>query len=128
METETKIDEVTIKAEQIEKENWLADELEVTKQNSTFDGEKKPALKLEENKITNMTIDFSKPFDKWEDHENQTVKKIIPVHVGAVDLVWWLNVKNPIYSQIIEKGSKGQTDFKVLQTGDKKTTKYALVE
>jgi len=110
-----------------ENKNWLIKELEEVKETS-FDVERKPALKLEENKICNMIIDFSQPFEKWNDNENKSVKKIIPVHVGGVDLVWWLNVKNPIYHQIIELGAKGQTEFKVLQTGSQKNTKYTLVE
>lgn len=107
--------------------NWLAKELEQVKKTS-FDGERKPALKLEENKITTMTIDFTNPFEKWVDTENDSVKKIIPVKVGAVEVVWWLNVKNPIYHKIIELGAKGQTVFKILQTGSQKNTKYTLVE
>ena len=107
--------------------NWLDEELKIVKETS-FDGERKPALQLEENKTITITIDFSKPFEKWFDTENDAVKKIIPVRVGEVDLIWWLNVKNPIYHKIIELGSKGQTVFKVLQTGNKKTTKYILVE
>ena len=110
-----------------EQKNWLEEELERVKETS-FDGERKPALQLEENKTITMTIDFSNPFEKWVDNENDAVKKIIPVKVGEVELVWWLNVKNPIYHKIIEKGSSGQTVFKVLQTGNKKTTKYILVE
>jgi len=108
-------------------ENWLAKELENVKETS-FDGERKPALKLEENKIASLTIDFSAPFESWKDTENDSVKKIIPVRVGEADLVWWLNVKNPIYHKVIELGSKGQTQFKVLQTGNQKNTKYTLVE
>lgn len=110
-----------------EQKNWLTEELEQVKETS-FDGERKPALKLEENKIVEMTIDFSQPFEKWTDTENGSLKKIIPVCVGEVDLVWWLNVKNPIYHQVIEKGAVGQTVFKVLQTGSQKNTKYTLVE
>jgi len=108
--------------------SWIKEELEELEENSPFDGERKPALQLEENKPVKMKIDFSEPFKKWVDTENNTVKKIVPVHVGAVDLVWWLNVKNPIYKQIMEKGADGQTEFTVLQTGNKKTTKYILVE
>ena len=59
---------------------------------------------------------------------NNSIKKILPVRVGEVDLIWWLNVKNPIYQQIIEKGVSGQREFKVMQTGNKKTTKYLLVQ
>lgn len=110
-----------------EQKNWLNEELEEVKENS-FDGERKPALQLEENKTITMTIDFSKPFERWVDSENNAVKKIIPVKVGEVELVWWLNVKNPAYGKIIEAGTKGQTVFKILQTGNKKTTKYIIVE
>jgi len=113
--------------EEQKNENWLNKELEDVKQNS-FDGERKPALKLEENKIVEMTIDFSNPFEKWVDPENGAVKKIVPVKVGEAEVIWWLNVKNPIYGKIIELGSKGQTQFKVLQTGSQKNTKYTLVE
>ena len=109
--------------------NWLQEEAETLKE-SAFDGERKPALKLEENKIVTMTIDFSEPFQKWEATEDGkvTIKKIIPVKVGEVELVWWLNVKNPIYGEIIKKGAEGQTVFKVMQTGNTKNTKYNLVE
>jgi len=121
------MEEQTTKTNTEEQKNWLAEELESVKETS-YDGDRKPALKLEENKIIEMTIDFSKPFEKWKDTENDSVKKIIPVRVGEVELVWWLNIKNPIYHKIIEFGSTGQTVFKVLQTGNKQTTKYTLVE
>ena len=107
--------------------NWLKEEAETLKENA-FDGERKPALKLEENKIVTIIIDFSEPFQKWTDSESNTVKKIVPVKVGEVELVWWINVKNPIYGEIIKKGAEGQTTFKVMQTGNGKSTKYNLVE
>jgi hypothetical protein len=114
---------------QTQNTNWLQEEAETLKENA-FDGERKPSLKLEENKIVEMTIDFSSPFQKWEDREESkvTIKKIIPVKVGEVELVWWLNIKNPIYGEIIKLGAEGQTVFKVIQTGNAKTTKYNLVE
>ena len=107
--------------------NWLQDEAMKVKETS-FDGERKPALKLIENKITEVKVDFANPFEKWEDQENGTIKKIIPVAVNGEELVWWLNVRNPIYHQIIEKGAAGQESFKVLQTGTQKNTKYTLVD
>ena len=109
--------------------NWLKQEAETIKENA-FDGERKPALKLEENKIVTIIIDFSEPFQKWETVEDgkKTVKKIIPLKVGEVELVWWLNTKNPIYAEIIKLGSEGQTEFKIMQTGNLKTTKYNLVK
>ena len=123
---ETEIEKTKTEAT-LEESNWLKSELEEVSKTS-FDGEQKPALKLEENKIVKMTIDFSEPFKKWIDSEEGTVKKIVPVRVGSADFVWWLNVKNPIYGDIIKKGSKGQTEFKVLQTGNKQTTRYTIVE
>jgi hypothetical protein len=110
-----------------ENTNWLTKELEETK-NTAFDTERAPALKLEENKIAELTIDFSKPFEVWKDEATETIKKIIPVTHKGEKFVWWLNVKNPVYHQIVQKGVQGQTQFKVLQTGNKQTTKYALVE
>lgn len=80
--------------------------------------------------MVTMTIDFSEPFQKWEETDNgkTIIKKIIPVKVGEVELVWWLNVKNPIYGEIIKKGSEGITEFKVMQTGSQDKTKYNLVQ
>jgi len=124
------MEELNIKEEKIvTKESWLDKELENIKENS-YDGERKPALKLEENKTVTMTIDFSEPFQKWEDTtDGKTItKKIIPVKVGEVEFVWWLNVKNPVYGKLVELGSKGQTEFKVIQTGTQKNTKYILLE
>ena len=49
-----------------ENTDWLTEELKETK-TTAFDEDRAPALKLEENKITEMTIDFTKPFEKWTD-------------------------------------------------------------
>ncbi len=132
METETNNAEKEPQKEEITSEktnddSWISEELEQAK-SSTFDGEKKPALKLEENKTVEMTVDFSKPFDKWDDTENKSTKAIIPVKVGEAELVWWLNIKNPIYAKILESGKNGKTTIKVLQVGDKQTTKYVIID
>ena len=58
--------------------DWLNEELKEVEK-TAFNEERAPALKLEENKITEITVDFSKPFEKWVDMENDTIKKIIPV-------------------------------------------------
>jgi hypothetical protein len=109
------------------KPEWLTKEAEELK-NTAFDETRAPALKLEENKIVEVEVDFSKEFDKWKDPDTETIKKIIPVKSRGENFVWWLNVKNPVYHQIIEKGLNGQVKFKVLQTGSKQNTKYTLVE
>jgi len=110
-----------------EETNWLIKEFEELKTTS-FDEDRAPSLKLEENKITEMTIDFSKPFEKWVDQETGTIKKIVPVEVKGSKFVWWLNTRNPVYNKIILQGKDGQKVFKVLQTGSKQNTKYTLVE
>ena len=110
-----------------EETNWLTKEAEKLKE-TTFDGERLPALKLEENKITEIVVDASKEFDSWKDTESNAVKKLVPVSVGEEKFIWWLNVRNPIYSQMIEKLQTKQTKFKILQTGTQNKTRYALVE
>jgi len=110
-----------------ENNNWLNEEMKELK-NVAFDEDRAPALKLEENKITEIIVDFSKPFDVWKDEATATTKKIIPVTCKGQKFVWWLNIKNPVYQQIIQKGFQGLTTFKVLQTGNKQNTKYTLLE
>lgn len=110
--------------------NWIEAEAEQVSQ-SSFDGETKPALKLVENKVTTITIPTAAPFDKWEDKENHTVKKIVPCQVNGEEFVWWLNVKNPIYSQIVTRGAQCYPEplvLKVLQTGSAQNTRYTIVE
>jgi len=112
--------------EQTTQDDWLKKEAEKMK-DEVFDGERLPALKLEENKIAELEIDFSKPFEVWTSDEG-VIKKIIPVTFKGEKLVWWLNVKNPIYGQIVRKGLAGLTKVKVLQTGTQKNTKYTLID
>lgn len=109
--------------------DWIKDELA---ENTKEEEERLPSLILEENKVVNLTIDFSAPFKSWTEYEADgktinKIKKMVPVKVGEVNLLWWLNVKNPIYTQLLQAGAKGQTEFKVLQTGNKQTTKYSIV-
>ena len=109
-----------------QKIDWLNKELEdLSSEKAKID--RKPALKLEENKIYEMEIDFSKPWDKWTNPEDGNVKKILPVKYGGVDSVWFLNVKNPCYRQILELGAKGQRKFKIIRVGAAKATRYNLV-
>lgn len=108
--------------------NWLQDELKEIQSTQTFDGEKKPALQFEENKITEFVIDISEEWKKWYDVKNKTTKKIIPCKRGEVECVWWLNVKNPIYREIVEACANGNTHFKVMQIGKGKSTKYSIVK
>ena len=106
-------------------QNWLDEEC---KNNSTsgFTGEKLPTLKLEQNKITKFSIDFTTPFNKWSD--GKITKAIIPVTHKNEKKNIWLNVKNPLYKEIIERGRKGQTEFAVSTVGSQSDTRYTIVE
>lgn len=106
--------------------NWLEEEL---KQNSSpLPYDKRPALKLIPNKVVELDVDFSKPFYKWEDRIHKSFKAVIPVKVNGENLSFWVNVKNPIYRQICEKGKAGITKIKIVQTGSQAETRYNLVE
>jgi hypothetical protein len=106
--------------------NWLDDELKTVQSPASL-GERLPALKLEEKKITEFEVDFSKPFPKWTGADG-IVKSILPViHAGERKSLW-LNIKNPLYREIIEAGRKGQKNFKVIRTGSLKETRYQTVQ
>jgi len=119
---ETKTQEMT------QDNGWLKEEVENTAKQNDF--EELPSLKLQPNIITEITVDFSNPFQVWEGEQGgkQIVKKIIPITFGETKMNWWLNVKNPIYHEIVEAGIEGQTKFKVLQTGTQADTKYVSVK
>jgi len=105
--------------------NWLKDEVSNTNTpQPTF--EQHEALKLESGKIVTFTVDFSQPFKKWTDDKG-TTKAIIPVTHKDVKKNLWLNVKNPLYSQLCKAGLVGQTVFRVSTTGTQKDTRYEIV-
>ena len=109
------------------KQSWLQGEVAELKKTQNF-GEPLEALKLEENKEETVIIDFSKPFEKYIDEINNTTKKLIIVEHNQKKKIWWLNVRNPIYRQIMEAGLTGQKVFRVLRTGSQKNTKYLLLK
>jgi hypothetical protein len=84
-----------------------------------------------ENKITEIDINFGKPFQKYTTNNQNgvtVIKAIIPSRVGAENKIWWLNVKNPIYREVVDRGLKGQRKFKILQIGNQNKTQYKIVE
>jgi len=115
--------------EQTTQKDWLKSEAENLTKPTDF--EELPSLKLQPNIIVELEVDFSKPFGEWEANEEDgkiTIKKILPVTVSGTRMNWWLNTKNPVYSEIVKLGVTGQTKFKVLQTGTQKNTRYNLVK
>jgi hypothetical protein len=112
-------------AEQKQVPEWLDTELESFVKASEF--EKVPSLILEENKVTEIEIDFSEKFQRWS-RPDGTTKAIIPVVHEGIKKNWWLTVRNPIYKDIVKLGKEGQKKFKIMQTGNKANTRYVIVK
>ena len=110
---------------QITEKSW-DEELAVTEPKPE-NFEQTDAIKLESGKITKLTIDLSRPVKEWS-AEDGTLKKIIPILFKGEKKVVFLNVKNPLWSQIKEKIRAGQLDLSISTTGSAKQTRYAIVE
>ncbi len=105
-------------------------------------GEKLPKFKLEEKKVKKIHIDFEKdyPFQEYRKTEEskdkmtgekvtiEKVTKMIPVVHNGERLLWWLNVKNPAYRELLERHKLGQSDFNITQIGNQSETKYEFVD
>ena len=111
--------------------NNIEEQLKELKDNKTTGQDRAPALQMEPNKIYDIEVDFSKKFEKWEDKTNKAIKVILPITltVGTTTakMVFFLNVKNPLYSDILKAGKEGQKRFKICRTGTKAETRYAIV-
>jgi hypothetical protein len=107
--------------------DWILQEYE--KQLAADFTEKLPVLKFEERKITEFKVDFSSKFEEYPDKFKEGgVRVKIPVEHLGHKKVLWLNKRNPLLRDIIKKAAEGKTDFKVIQTGTKKDTKYSILE
>lgn len=118
-----------IKEEKVINDTWMKQELEES--TKCYDGERLPALKLEQGKITEIKVDFSRAFDKWRTTNNkgvEIVKAIIPVTIKGEKMIWWLNTKNPVYREILKEGKEENDTFKVIQIGSQADTKYQVVK
>lgn len=107
---------------------WLdEEEKNLTK---PFDGDRLPSLKLEPNKITEVIVDYSAPFGKWEGEQGgKKIKKaIVPVTVADEKKNFWINTKNPLYASIVKGGKAGQVKYKIVATGSQADTRYNLVD
>ena len=116
--------------ETIKETDWINIELQNIDENKTFEGERLPALKLEPNKLTEVEIETKEAFQKWNTTNSKgqpVTKALIKVIHNKEQKIWWLNVKNPVYRDIMLALNKGTTKFKILQTGIQADTKYVLV-
>ena len=108
--------------------NWLKEEAEQINVHDNYD--ELPSLQFEENKIITFDVDFSQPFNKWSGKQGSkdVTKAIIPCVEKEEKKNLWLNVKNPLYGDLVKRGANGQTKFKVMQSGNQADTKYNIVE
>lgn len=110
--------------------NWLDEEIQHTTNGTVYT--KLPTVQFVENKIIVLDIGFDKPFEKWtgdsRGRTGQVTKAIIPCLQDGQLKNWWLNIKNPTYSEIIKRGKAGQRTFKLLQVGTQATTQYKIVD
>ena len=116
--------------EQTNATNWLEAESNNLNQNTEF-GEKLPAFKfVEETKVYEFDVDFSKPFAKWSEENNgkPVNKAIIPITFEGKKMVLWMNKKNPAYQLIIKGGKDGKTHFKFMRIGSQNATRYVEVK
>jgi hypothetical protein len=106
--------------------NWLDQEVAEINAGGV---DKVPTLKFEENKIVEFEVDFTNPFQKWTGTQGRgdITKAIIPCTENGVKKNLWLNVKNPLYGELVTKGKEGQKMFKVIQIGNQAKTVYKMV-
>jgi hypothetical protein len=109
--------------------DWINKELDAYNKNDEI--AKIAFLKFENNKIVSLKIDFSAPFEKKLD-KFEELKAWIPVKVLKEENVyeemfWTLNTANPFYRELLNAGNSGQTNFKIIKTGQGQDTRYAVV-
>jgi len=109
-------------------QNWIEEEVAKLENAKKELGNLPEGLVLKNGTLTEVEVDFSKKFEEWHDEENATMKAMIPVIQNGVKKTWWLNKRNPVYADVIRRGKAGQTKFKISTTGEKKQTRYAIVE
>ena len=112
---------------EIKEMTWIEQELTNITHTSTPTGEKLPSLKLESGKITKFSVDFTNKFNTWTSPDGVT-KAIIPVTHKGEKKNLWINTKNPLYGQLIQRGAKGQKEFAISTVGNQKETRYTVVD
>ena len=107
---------------------WILEENEKLDKEKCFEGEKLESLHFEEDKIVQFTINFKEKFREWENKEFNITNAIIPVEHKGEKKHLWLNKKNPLYRQLVTAGRNGITEFKVIQVGNQKNTRYKIIK
>lgn len=120
--------QTTLEEENIEFNNkdWIENEINDLESKKM---DKIPSLIFEEDKLTEFLVDFNKPFDQWIDPVDGKIKKIIPVNHEGERKNLWLNIKNPLYIELLKTYVETNNNyFKVIQIGNNQNTKYKLIK
>ena len=104
---------------------WIQNELNNMSVREEF--VKAPALKPKENVPFEIEVNTTKPFETWKSQDGLNTKKIILVKNEGEEKIWWLNPANPTYKELLQKLTKGETKFKLIQTGTQKNTRYVFI-
>lgn len=112
--------------------DWISEEEKAIGESNKSEYEELPSLKIEENKVTQLAIDFSvKPntYTTQDDRGKLIVKAIIPVIYKGQKYNWWLNKANPVYRKLLEKGKENPIfNVSIVRTGQQMNTRYAIVD
>jgi hypothetical protein len=119
-------EEITMQEVQTQTSDWLKQEYDSVLE-TEFVGEKLESLKIEENRVTCFEVDLTEPFGEYVDPINDVIKKIIKVNHEGTKKNFWINVKNPVYSQIVKQCYEGDVAFKIMRTGQQAETRYHLI-
>ena len=107
---------------------WINEELKKVDAN-TPQGERLEALKLEDGKVMEFDVDFTKPFSLWiNPMDAKQVRKQIYVTHDGVKKMWWLSPMNPTYREILKLGMEGKSRVKILRSGQGPKTRLTIVK
>ena len=132
-QTNQKIPEENINPQQTNN-TWIEKEKEELESNQRT---KLPTMKFAEDTPTKISVDISEPwgiYDEIDKEKNITVvKKIIPVMHNGELKNWWLNTRNPLYKEIVERAAKATKegkisfDVSIFRTGQMRNTRYRII-
>ena len=107
---------------------WLEEEAKrLEEETPVYDDDREPLI-LEDKKVTEFIIQVKK--EDWKEYtgDDNSKKKIIPVVHDHKEKIFFLNVRNPVYKEIVLKLKAGTRAFKIMRTGINKQTRYTLVD
>jgi len=125
---EQEISEETVITKEQLNEDWIQKELARLEEIGVIN---KPEnyLKIEENQIVTIDINFNEPWRLWRDDTHKTDKAMIPVVDNGEEKTFSLNIRNKLYRDLLEKHkAEGVTKFKIHRSGLREQTRYSIIK